>query len=130
MFKVTLPESDVVVQPRGVAVIQSPKQETTRTVKVLDRRAQPLEVTGVESTSPRVTAKIVRTGQVEGGYRTTEIEITAKGAVPSQVMHETVTIRTNDPKYRTLAVPVMVSEPQWQQSELPPEHRSDGAVRR
>ncbi len=130
MFKVTLPESDVVVQPRGIAVIHSQKQETTRTVKVLDRRPVPLEVTGVDTTSPRIVARVVGTGQSEGGYRATEIEIIAKGALPGQTMHETVTIRTNDAKYRTLSVPVMVSEPRWQQSELPPEHRSDGAVRR
>ncbi|MEX2286935.1 MAG: hypothetical protein WD648_07590, partial [Planctomycetaceae bacterium] len=95
------------VHPRALLFYQLDGQESTQQVAVVDNRATPLNVLGVESSSQMVSAKLTEVKN-EGGVHTATILVTVPANVPQQRIHEFLTVRTDDKEYGTLKIPVMI----------------------
>lgn len=107
LFKVVIPDQQVLVRPPALIVYFSGDETVSHELKVIDRRPAPCTVTHVETTHPLVHAVIGRReiaadGQVEQQIRVL-IEPTVRiGEMQSAV----VTIHTNDPQVPMLRVPL------------------------
>jgi hypothetical protein len=106
-FRATLPVPQVAVHPRALLFYQLDGQESTQQVAVVDNRATPLNVLGVESSSPLVSVKL-EAAKVDGRVHTATISVTVPAKVPEQRIHEFLTVRTDDKEYSTLKIPVMI----------------------
>jgi hypothetical protein len=73
-----------------------------------DRRPQPLAVTALEATSPRLRHCIVEEKRNEQGHSVRRIRLEVSADYAEGRHEETLTIFTNDPLYRELKVPVTV----------------------
>lgn len=96
---------EVSVTPPLLAV--STAGAVTQTLKVEDRRAKPLGLTKVESTSPHVTAE-AKPARAIDGKTVTEVVVSVKAELAVGSHAETVTLRTDDPACPTLEIPVRV----------------------
>lgn len=96
---------EVSVTPPLVAV--STAGAVSHTLKVEDRRAKPLSVTKVESTSPHISAE-VKAATTTDGKTIQEVVVSVKEELAVGSHTETVTLRTNDPACPVLEIPVRV----------------------
>lgn len=96
---------EVSVTPPLMAV--STAGAVTQTLKVEDRRAKPLGVTKVETSSKEITAE-VKPAKTDDGRTTQEVVVTVGEGLAVGTHSETVTLRTDDPACPTLEVPVRV----------------------
>ena len=110
-FKVVLPEQQVVIRPRALGFHQLGEEPTSQDIIVTDFRSEPLSVTGVECKSPLITAVLGTTQEDDEGNHHTRVTITAAGKVPPGTHWADLTIRTDDPQYATLQVPLQVQGP-------------------
>ena len=114
-FRVILPDETVTVRPSAVIVYQSNATPTERTLVVTDRRPQPLRVLAVECSSELASVSLGTVGTDDAGRRRQEVFVTI-GAVPPGRHHALVRIRTDDPAYPDLRVPMLIEGP-----DRPPE---------
>jgi hypothetical protein len=77
-------------------------------ITLTDLRPKPLAVTGLDSTSPHLTARLLGKPRDTQGRRVQGIRIEVAEDFPEGRHRETVTLFTNDPLYRELHIPVTV----------------------
>jgi hypothetical protein len=98
---------EVSVSPPALAV--STSSETTQSVSVTDRRANPLTVRAASTTSPHLTAA-VRPATTSAGVRTQLVDVTVGAEYPTGLRDETLVLHTTDPACPELRVPVRVTK--------------------
>ena len=108
-FKVTLPEQQIVVEPRGLMVYQfGEAAPVEREIVVTDLRGRALLVTGAQASTPWATAHVAGSDEDADGHHRTRILVTVSEDVPAGRHHGHVTIRTTDPEFSQLVVPLSV----------------------
>jgi hypothetical protein len=108
-FKLILPEQEVLVEPRGLIVYQfGEAAPLDRELVVTDFRRRSLVVTGVEVSTPWAAARVADTGEDAHGRQRTRIVVTVQRDVPEGTHHGRITIRTTDPEYSPLTVPLVI----------------------
>lgn len=111
-FKVELPEHQVVVRPKALIFYQFGNQPTEKGLVVTDHRSQPLEVVDVESSSKLATARIEKTEELPGQPRHTYLKVKVPGRVPVGRHRALVQLKTDDPAYPVLRVPLLIQGPE------------------
>jgi hypothetical protein len=96
--------AEVTVQPAALTIISA--GAVRHDVVFTDRRARPLTITAIRSSSPRLTGTLAAGGAGGGGAFTRTIHIEAADDFPEGRHEELVTISTDDPEYRELKVAV------------------------
>ena len=96
---------ELAITPPAIAVYQSPGAATERTVRLIDRRPDGFTVTGIDTPGPHVVAGPPRVTPVDGGGREIAIDLTVRGHTPDGRL-EHVVVRTDDPYYRAVPIPV------------------------
>jgi hypothetical protein len=108
-FKVTLPEQQIVVEPRGLIVYQFGEAALVeREIVVTDLRGRALLVTGAQASTPWATAHVAGSDEDADGHHRTRILVTVSEDVPAGRHHGHVTIRTTDPEFSQLVVPLSI----------------------
>jgi hypothetical protein len=105
-YKVLLAELPVTVRPKALMYYLSDAPVRPREVVVTDTREEPLKVTGVESSSPFVTATLVDVAAADAVLGETRVSV----SVDPQTPHDTnalLTLTTNDLRFPRLHVPIM-----------------------
>jgi hypothetical protein len=95
--------SEIRIEPPALAVVTD--SGASHRLTLTDRRPRPLAVTGVESSSPHIRPRLVEAGTSKA---TIQVEITPD--CPEGRQTAVVRIRTDDPTYRELDVPVTVEK--------------------
>lgn len=111
-FKLHLPEKKVTVNPPELAFFQYNGQPSEATVYVTDYRGHDIAVTGVESTSEVIEAEIRETEVDEYGNPRVPVVLHVPGIVPAGRALRTLTIRTNDPEFSVIQIPILVDGPE------------------
>jgi hypothetical protein len=73
-----------------------------------DRRPRPLNVTGLESSSPRLTPRLTEQGRDEQGHWVRKVRLEIAADYPEGRHEASIHLFTDDPLYRDLKVPVTV----------------------
>lgn len=110
-FRIALPKPQVAVVPQSLLFYQLNREEQTQKVEIIDNRAKPLEVLGIEHKSPEAVP--LARWKLEGtedrdGVRTITISVHVAGNVPERRIIESLYVKTNDTEYGTLRIPVMI----------------------
>jgi len=122
VFRVDVPEKKVTIRPRALIFYQFTEQPTEQPVNITDfRQGRDLEVVDVRVECPHVTAGELERTTDENGHVKWNFPITAAGNVPSGRQTGQVFIRTNDPEYGELRIPVLIYGPPAQQAATPTE---------
>jgi hypothetical protein len=106
-FRLELPPRQLYITPRALLVYQFGEEPTTKDILVTDNRPHPADVTGVESRADFVTAELAGTETDAEGVQSTRIHVTI-GSVPLGVHNALLKVRTSDPEFPVLNVPVRV----------------------
>lgn len=118
-FNVELPERQVSVRPKALIFYQLGTEASTREITVADYRKRPLQILSVSSSSPLAQVRTTGIDQSDPGLRQLKVEVTVAGIVPAGKHEAVVTIRTDDPDYRRLMVPLIIQGPDQQQATEP-----------
>jgi hypothetical protein len=108
LFKVDLPEERVTLTPRALIFYQGGGRPTEKTVLLNDFRERPLRIVSVGCDADYVSARLGETTENEAG-RQVGVVVTVAAKVPAGTHTALVRITTDDPIYKTLAIPVRVS---------------------
>jgi hypothetical protein len=106
-FRMELPPKQLYITPRAILVYQFGEEPVTRDVLVTDNRPNPAKVTGVDSPAEFVSAELAETETDNAGVSHSRIEVTIQ-SVPVGLHNTLVKIRTNDPEFAVLNIPVRV----------------------
>ena len=106
-FRLELPSRQLYISPRALMVYQFGEQPVTNKVLLTDNRPNFATVTGLDSPADYVSAQLVEAETDGEGVRTTRIDVTIK-SVPMGLHHTNLQIRTDDPKFPVLNVPIRV----------------------
>jgi len=98
--------NDVAVQPAAVTLITG--GVVSQEIVLSDRRGQPLRVTQVRPSSPRLTAQSGEPARDEKNRLVYKIAVAPAADCPEGRHEESVVIYTADPEYRELTVPVTI----------------------
>ena len=98
--------NDVAVQPAALTLITG--GVVSQEVVLSDRRGQPLRVTEVRPSSPRLIARAGEPSRDEKGRLVYKITVAPAADCPEGRHEEAVAIYTGDPEYRALTVPVTI----------------------
>ncbi|MCC7423199.1 MAG: DUF1573 domain-containing protein [Planctomycetaceae bacterium] len=110
-FKMILPEKQVSIRPRALAFYQLGTEPTTQEVAIVDDRGQGLKIVDVKTSSPFIEAEVARS---ETREKLTEhtLKVTVAGTVPPGRTRALINVRTNDPTYKVLQVPILIQGPE------------------
>lgn len=111
LFRVTLPDNQVLVRPRALAFYQMSGQPTTQEIEVLDSRPEGLVVQSVRSSTEMATVELGDPEVDDQNRLKWRVKVTAAGAVPPGRWDGVVTIATSDPTYPRLRVPLIIQGP-------------------
>lgn len=110
-FRVTIPEQQVFVRPRALAVYQNGRQETSHDVTVFDLREPGVTVLATRSSSEFITAEPLEAVRNPEGDRSQKVRITVAANVPKGTTWGTVTLYTDDNRFPELVVPIQILGP-------------------
>jgi hypothetical protein len=110
-LKVTLPSEKVVIRPKALIFYQLKQAATTHDVVVTDYRGETFAITGIESSSPFVTVKLASTDTDADGNRRLRIAVTVSDNVPPGRTRAVIRLKTDDPIYSELTVPLLIEGP-------------------
>jgi hypothetical protein len=110
-FRVTIPEQQVFVRPRALAIYQNGRQETSHEVTVFDLREPGVTVLATRSSSDLVQAEPLEVTRSPDGERSQKVRITVSADVPKGTNWCTVTLFTDDSRFPELVVPIQVLGP-------------------
>lgn len=110
-FKLVVPEKQVSLRPRALVFYQLGTEPTTQDVLVVDERGSDLDLTSVTSSSPLATVKAVGKDRQDGLVRHT-LRVTVAGNVPRGRTRALISVRTSDPAYRVLQIPLLIQGPE------------------
>lgn len=109
-FRVDIPEQQVKIRPKALIFYQLGEGQSTQEVEITDSRADRLRILDVETTSELVTARVVRQVEDDESKRVA-LEVQVPGSVPSGKHPAQILVRTDDRRFPTLMVPVLISGP-------------------
>src|SRR5690606_38080729 len=95
------------ITPRAVLVYQFGEEPVTKEIIVTDNRLHPATITSVDCPASFVAARLAKSEIDSEGVRHTQIHVTIK-SVPIGVHNTLLKIRTDDPEFALLNVPVRV----------------------
>src|SRR5947209_5604836 len=98
--------NDVAVQPAAVTLFTG--GVVSQEVVLADRRSQPLRVTEIRTSSPRLTARAGEPFRDDQGRLACKITVAPAADCPEGRHEESVVLYTSDPEYRDLTVPVTI----------------------
>jgi hypothetical protein len=98
--------NDVSVQPAAATLITS--GAVTQEIVLADRRSQPLRITEVRTSSPRLTARAGEPYRDGKNRLVCKITVAPAGDCPDGLHEEALVIYTGDPEYRDLTIPVTI----------------------
>lgn len=114
----TLPEPTIQLEPTEVYFYQLNGEPNSRIVHVVDYRRHSLEVTSVQMQMGRepfptklATAELLPAVKTEAGLTRIPIRINVSGDIPPTRMIPHLIIKTNDPEFATLKLPVLIQGP-------------------
>jgi hypothetical protein len=93
----------------------------SRTLTLTDRRARPLDVTGVRTTAPQLRASLSGPGVDEEGHRSWTVRLDIGDDLPEGHHQEKVILATTDPACGELTVPVTIDKRPRAQVRAAPE---------
>lgn len=98
--------AEIAVQPPQLSVFAD--QAISHELRLTDLRAKPLTITAVQTTSPKLAARV--TGETRNAldHLTRTIRLDVADDFPEGRHEETLNIYTDDPLYRDLKVPVTI----------------------
>jgi hypothetical protein len=111
-FKLVLPERKVSVAPAELAFFQYNGHPSTRDVYITDYRGSTLQVLDARSSSEVVTATVQPAEVDEQGHHRVPVRLSVPGIVPPGRLRTTITIRTSDPEFSVIRIPVLVDGPE------------------
>jgi hypothetical protein len=109
VFRVTLPENQVFIEPRSLAVYQWTDQPLQKKVEIVDRRGKSLNIVRVDCTRSQIAR--VELGDVEvdeNGHMHHPLMVTIPGGLPEAKVHAMIRVFTDDPEYKMLRVPLVI----------------------
>jgi len=115
-FNVELPKRQVSVRPKALIFYQLGTEASAREIIVSDYRKRRLRILSVSSSSPMAQVRTTGIDDGDPGERKLSVEVTVDGIVPAGKHNAVVTIRTDDPDYRRLTVPLIIQGPDQQQA--------------
>jgi len=110
-LNVTLPSEKVVIRPKALIFYQLKQETTTHQVVVTDYRGEQLSITSIESSTPLVTARLAGTEIDADGNRRLRIAVSVNNNVPPGRTRSVVRLKTDDPIYSELTVPLIIEGP-------------------
>jgi hypothetical protein len=111
-FQVDLPERQVSVRPKALIFYQLGTEASTREIVVSDYRKRRLRILSTSSSSPLARVRTTGIDEQNQGERKLTLEVTVDGIVPPGKHEAVITIRTDDPDYRRLQVPLIIQGPE------------------
>ena len=111
-FKLNLPEKKLTVDPPELAFFQYNGQPSQATVYVTDYRGFDIAVTDVTTTSEVIDIDVQSAELDEGGNTRIPVVLHVPGVVPAGRAISTVTIKTNDPEFKAIQIPVLIDGPE------------------
>lgn len=109
VFRVTLPENQVLIRPSVLPLYQLSDEPLTETVDVIDRREKPFRVVKVECTRSQVAkVELAERETDENGHTHQRIRVTVPADLHEGRSDAVIRIYTDDPAYRALRVPLRV----------------------
>jgi hypothetical protein len=110
--------AEIAVEPPQLSVFAD--QAVAHELHVIDWRSKPFAITAVQTTSPKLTARVIGETRDDQGRLTRTIRLDLANDFPDGRREETLTIITDDPLYRELRVPiVVVKRPRQRITALP-----------
>jgi hypothetical protein len=119
IFRVTLPELKVTVEPSEVLFYQLSGEAGTQTIHVTDFRDEPLQVTEVICDSPHPSFVVGEAVVDEHGRSTIPIQINIPEGLPPMREITYINILTTDEEFSRLQVPILIHGPLQSQDILP-----------
>lgn len=112
-YKIILPERSLEITPKALVFYQLPgnEAETEQEVVISDYRGQSFQILSMESTSPLARAVLVNAEADEAGNMHHRLMVTVSGNVPPGTSRVLINIRTDDPDFDLLQLPVLISGP-------------------
>jgi hypothetical protein len=114
-YKITLPERNVEIVPKALVFYQleGNNAETEQEVVISDYRGEGkgFHILSMESTSPLARAVLVKREEDEGGNIHHRLSVTVSGKVPPGTSRVLINIRTDDPEFDLLQIPILISGP-------------------
>jgi hypothetical protein len=111
-FKLSIPERQMTVSPPALMVYHPEGSDSTdATFTVTDGRKKSFEITEVASTSELVSPVIGERALTPTGEWTQTVKVTVPGALPVGKHQVMIRIKTSDPGYPELRVPMMLQGP-------------------
>ncbi|QDU38387.1 hypothetical protein Mal4_27140 [Maioricimonas rarisocia] len=107
-FRLELPQRKISVEPAEVYFYQLDGRADERTIYVTDYRGGDLTIEAAESSSELVAVTVGATETNPEGHQRIPIQLAIPENVPAGRRVTSVKIRTNDPDYHTLYVPVLI----------------------
>lgn len=114
LFRVEVPEKKVTVRPRALIFYQFSPEPTVQTVEVTDfRERKNFEILDlkVENSQGFVKAEGLKLEPDENGRMIWKFQVTASGEVPSGRQTSYVQMRTSDPEFPQLRLPILLYGP-------------------
>lgn len=107
-FRLTIPDRKISVEPPQLVFYDLGRPLEPQIVYVKDYRGKPIQVTSVETSGPWVNATVGdREVDEQGELRIPILVEISDGVAPGKHL-EVLKLRTNDPDYKTLSIPVFV----------------------
>ncbi|MCH7687542.1 MAG: DUF1573 domain-containing protein [Planctomycetes bacterium] len=107
-FKVVLPKSQLVVQPKSMIFYQGGTGSITREIVITDRQKTGMHLTGVRCSSEIVSVELGKVDIDEEGNPRMRVYVTLPEEAPADSLRAVVTISTDNPQYGTLRVRVFI----------------------
>lgn len=107
-FKVIIPAKKLIVEPAAVIIYQAASGDpTSRVVQLIDYREGDFEIVSTETSHPQVFAKVMGL-KAGASLKTQEVEVIVQGTFPDKPVKALVQIRTNDPTYQLIKIPMLI----------------------
>jgi Protein of unknown function (DUF1573) len=109
-YKLTIPDRKIDIAPKALVFYQisDSGESTTQKVVISDYRSRHFEVLGIESTSPLASAQLVSTELDESENLHVTLDVTVAGTVPPGTSRALINVRTDDPTFKVLQVPILI----------------------
>ena len=108
-FRVNLPENQVFIRPRALAIYQLSDQPMREKVEIVDRRGKSLNIVRVDCTRSQVAQVEMGESDVDdNGHARNRLWVNVPGNLPEAKVHAMIRVYTDDPDYRMLRVPLII----------------------
>ncbi|HWL10649.1 MAG TPA: DUF1573 domain-containing protein [Planctomicrobium sp.] len=106
-FRLTVPERRVQVTPPELYFYQLSEGKLESTIRIADRRGKELNLVEVTSSSPNLVTEI-QSKEVNAETTTIPVLVTVKGTLASGSQTASLLVRTDDPDFPSIRIPVFL----------------------